>query len=247
MSRAATAHALLVWMDREGEIYSPEMTLSRSSEEAVERDLWECVHDGVCHSVYRYGAHANGGSYCREITQEVAARLGRLSFALRRKPAEPVCIFLEASAVEFFGRGEGIGARRPVDHPPFEMRAPEQKEPSRILARRKNRGKQPSPEELRAQPQFKLPISGGKDAEGSPSPTKDSASANGPAALESSDGSGIEQLSLKDERPLMEQAAAWERFDRKLRAMGVHGAPRDALPVDEAENDAPRRPTALRS
>ena len=51
------------------------------SEEAIARDLWECAHAGVCHSVYRYGTHANGGSYCREITQDVATRLGRLSLA----------------------------------------------------------------------------------------------------------------------------------------------------------------------
>ena len=84
MSRGATDHALLLWMEGEGEIYSPAMTLSRSSEEAVTRDLWECAHAGVCHSVYRYGTHANGGSYCREITQDIAARLGRLSLTMRR-------------------------------------------------------------------------------------------------------------------------------------------------------------------
>jgi hypothetical protein len=232
-------------MEREGEIYSPVMTLNRSSEEALERDLWECAHAGVCHSIYRYGTHGSGGSYCREITHEVAARLGRLSLAMRRKPAEPVCVFLETFAVEFFGKGEGIGARDLPAYPPFEMRAPQQEEPSRTLTRRKSRGKRLSPEELRAQPQLKLPISGGRDVSSSrlEAPTRNSSTA------EPSADDAVERLSLRDERPLAEQAAAWERFDRKLRAIGVKGAqePKHALAPEEAEADAPRTSTAFRS
>jgi hypothetical protein len=227
-------------MERQGEIYSPAMTLSRSSEEAVERDLWECTYAGVCHSVYRYGTHANGGSYCREITQEVAARLGRLSRALRRQPAEPVRSFLDAFGVQFF---EGRPADERPAYQPFEMRAPQATGPSKRMPRRKSRAKRLNPEELRAQPQFKLPIAGGKvvgasrrsAGEATPSPVE-------PAAVETNERSGVELLSMKDCRPFEEQAAAWERFDQKLRGMGVTGTsePGQAAPRGD-EGSAPRK------
>ena len=230
-------------MEREGEIYSPAMTLGRSSEEAVERDLWECSHAGVCHSVYRYGTHANGGSYCREITQELAARLGRLSLAARRRPAEPVRAFLQALGVEFFGEDEEHVPSDVSSYPPFEMRAPQENESARRTSRRKSRAKRLDPEELRTQPQFKLPIAGGKDIGGSRS--EESAE----SAVESNDEGGdadVERLSLRDTRPHKEQAAAWERFDRRLREMGVKGT-MEALHRQEnaqGEEKEPRRSNA---
>lgn len=241
MSRGATDHALVLWMEGESEIYSPAMTLSRGSEEAVARDLWECAHAGVCHSVYRYGTHANGGSYCREITQDIAARLGRLSLAMRREPAESVRAFLEAFGVAFFGEGEERAAREHHAYPPFEMSAPQPGAPSRKMQKRKSRAKGLSPEELRVQPQFKLPIMGGKQVGGSRSESR--------AAVETDEVTGVERLSLRDERPFEERAAAWERFDRKLREMGARRAaePQEAAPPDEGERDAPRKSTAFRS
>jgi hypothetical protein len=226
-------------MEREGEIYSPGMTLGRSSEEAIERDLWECSHAGVCHSVYRYGTHGNGGSYCREITQEVAARLGRLSLAARRRPAEPVRAFLQAFGVEFFGEDEEHVPSGVPSYPLFEMRAPQPSESAKRTSRRKSRAKRLDPEELRLQPQFKLPIAGGKDIAGSRS--KES-------AVESQDGddAGIERLSLRDARPYKEQAAAWERFDQKLREMGVKGTIEALHAREDAQGEGkePRRSNA---
>ena len=241
MSRGATDHALLLWMEGEGEIYSPAMTLSRSSEEAVTRDLWECAHAGVCHSVYRYGTHANGGSYCREITQDIAARLGRLSLVMRREPAEPVRAFLEAFGVAFFGEGEERAAREHHAYPPFEMRAPQPSASLRKMSKRKSRAKRLSPDELRVQPQFKLPITGGKRIGGSRPESR--------AAVETDEVTGVERLSLRDERPFEERAAAWERFDRRLREMGARraGEPQETATSDEGEQDVPRKSTAFRS
>ncbi|MBV9519921.1 MAG: hypothetical protein JO068_17565 [Hyphomicrobiales bacterium] len=221
MSRSATDHGLILWMEREGDIYSPAMRLSQSSEEAIERDLWECVHAGACHSIYRYGTHANGGSYCREITEEVAARLGRLSLSMRRPPAGPVRSFLEAHGVEFFASiPERLDRDLPAS-PPFQMQAPQSGGSAKKSARRKSRSKPLTPEELRAQPQFKLPIAGGRDVEISRTA---SGEAPVPSPGENDDASGIERVSLRDERSLADRSAAWKRFDEKLREMGVKGA-----------------------
>jgi hypothetical protein len=241
MSRGGTDHALVLWMEGEGEIYSPAMTLGRSSEEAIARDLWECAHAGVCHSVYRYGTHANGGSYCREITQDVATRLGRLSLAMRREPAEPVRAFLKASGIDYFGEEVEPVARDFAAHPPFEMQSPEQGEISRKMPRRKSRSRRLTPEELRAQPQFKLPISGGKDIGAS--------GREGRAAVETDEDTGVERLSLRDERTFAEQAAAWERFDRKMGEMGARreAGPKKALAPDDDKRDASRKSTSCRS
>lgn len=240
MSRNATGHALVLWMERDGEIYSPAMVLARSSEEALERDLWECAYAGVCHSIYRYGTHGNGGSYCREITPEVAARLGRLSLATRRRPAEPVRVFLQNFGEDFFDEIEAPAAD--VLARPFEMWAPRPSATSTRVPRRKSRAKRLDPEDLRAQPQFKLPIAGGKAIS--------SHSTEGEAEKTTeADETGIERLSLKDARPAEEQAAAWERFDRKLREMGVKAPAETGSRQGDVGEDAtaPRRSLGSRS
>ena len=211
MSRSATDHGFVLWMEREGEIYSPSMPLCRNAQDAIESDIWQCVHAGVCHSIYRYGSERNGGSYCREITEEVAARLGRMSFSARREPASPVRRFLEAFGVEFYTQVDDRLALDRRAYPHFEMEAPRADLPARKNSRRKGRSKPLTAEELRAQPQFKLPIPGGRSPEASTSTN----------AIESDEESGVEQVSLRDERPLVDQSAAWQRFDEKLRAMGI--------------------------
>jgi hypothetical protein len=222
VSASATDHAVVLWMQHERDIYSPEMSLGRSSEAAIERDLWEGAYPGVCQGIYSYGTHANGGSYCREITQDVAARLGRLSLATRRRPAESVRAFLEAFGIGYFGETVEHGERELGAPPPFEMQPPRSDERARKMSRRKRRAKPLSAQELWAQPQFKLPIAGGREGEGSRS--DDDAERGSPAAVRSDEHAGVDELSLKDERPHAEQEAAWRRFDEKLREMGIAAA-----------------------
>ncbi len=197
------------------------MSLGRSSEAAIERDLWEGAYPGVCQRIYSYGTHANGGSYCREITQDVAARLGRLSLATRRRPAESVRAFLEAFGIEYFG--ETVGARRARIGGSSTLRdaAASVGRARTQNARRKRRAKPLSAQELRAQPQFKLPIAGGKEGEGSRS--DDAAERGSPAAVRSDEHAGVDELSLKDERPLAEQEAAWRAVRRKAARDGHRG------------------------
>jgi hypothetical protein len=245
VTRNATAHAHVLWMDLDGDIYSPEMSLSRATAEMIERDIWNGIYPGVCHAVYSYGTYANGGSYCSEVTQDVATRLGRMSFAGRRGPAEPARAFLDAMGIAYFDEGRAAPQEWPK-HQPFELQAPNSPgSPVKRSAPQKRRSRSPSPPELRAQPQFKLPIAGGKD---SLSPRLESTvererSAPLSAATESDEDAGVEVLSLKDTRPLAEQVAAWKGFHQKMREMGVKvaGNPGDELPGEEGDADPARR------
>ena len=222
VSASATDHAVVLWMQHEGDIYSPEMSLGRSSEAAIERDLWEGAYPGVCQGIYSYGTHANGGSYCREITQDVAARLGRLSLATRRRPAELGARLSRSLRHRIFRRNGGAwrarigGSSILRDAAASVGRARTQNDSS------KRRAKPLSALELRAQPQFKLPIAGGREGEGSRS--DDAAERGSPAAVRSDQHARVDELSLKDERPHAEQEAAWQRFDEKLREMGIAAA-----------------------
>jgi hypothetical protein len=226
----ATAHAHVLWMDLDGDIYSPEMSLSRATAEMIERDIWNGTYPGVCHAVYSYGTYANGGSYCSEVTQDVATRLGRMSFAGRRGPAAPARAFLDAMGIAYFDEGRA-GSQVGPKQQPFELQAPDLPD---------SPVKSPSLPELRAQPQFKLPIAGGKDSQSPRFENERSAPLS--AATESDEDAGVEVLSLKDTRPLAEQVAAWKGFHQKMREMGVKAAgdPGDGLP-GEGEADPARR------
>jgi hypothetical protein len=204
VSTNPTDRAYVLWMKRDGEIYSPGMSLDRATQESIEGDIWNGVHAGICHAVYSYGSFANGGIYCREITQEIAERLGRMSFEGGSRPAAAALSFLESF---------GVAHRRLASVRPDERTA---KAPAKRAPVRKRRAKVLSPEELRAQPQFKLPIAGGKQS-AAPSSTR----------IEAREGADVGVLSLKDTRPLAEIEAGWARFDQKLRDMGVK------LPKDE--------------
>jgi len=194
-------------MELDGEIYSPRMPLGRARLDVIERDIWNGAHAGVCHAVYSYGSHPNGGGFCREVTQEVAARLGRMSFSARDEIRAPLRAFLEAMGVTYREHRE---PRRdgPHDHP-FEMEAPPEpaSRAKRGAARRRSRAL--TPEELRAQPQLKLPIVGGG-----------AAAPSGKLFVETEpdQGSGVGTVSLKDTRPLAEQKASWDRFRAAVRS-----------------------------
>ncbi|SEE29961.1 hypothetical protein SAMN05444161_5364 [Rhizobiales bacterium GAS191] len=213
MSANPTDRACVLWMELDGEIYSPAMSLGRATQETIERDIWNGAHAGVCHAVYSYGSFANGGSYCREITREVAERLGRMSLASSGKPAASALAFLEMFGVGHCDAGAAAPARS--DDRPVFAQMPAGSAAKRPPAR-KRRAKVLSPEELRAQPQFKLPIAGGKQ-DVAPSSTR----------IETEEEADVEVLSLKDTRPLAEIEAGWTRFDQKLREMGIK------LPKDE--------------
>jgi hypothetical protein len=220
VSTNPTDRAYVLWMKRDGEIYSPGMSLDRATQDSIERDIWNGVHAGICHAVYSYGAFANGGSYCREITQEVAERLGRMSFESGSRPAAAALSFLETFGVEH-RRLAAPPSARPDDR---TAQAPAKRAPAR-----KRRAKVLSPEELRAQPQFKLPIAGGKQS-----------AAATVTRIEAREEADVGVLSLKDTRPLAEIEAGWARFDQKLRDMGIK-LPKDedvAVPASEPRKAA---------
>jgi hypothetical protein len=156
MRASPTTHGVILWMEYEGDIYCPETSHARATRENVEDDIWHGEHLGVCHAVYSYGAYPNGGSYCRDVTLEVASSVARRSFEQALEPIPAVCAFLQAAGEEWFQeRREGVIADRPM---PVSQEAA----PARQQAKSRKRTKQLSPEELRAQPQLKLPIAGGK-------------------------------------------------------------------------------------
>jgi hypothetical protein len=221
--------AHILWMERDGELYSPEMPLSRASLDLIERDIWNGTYAGVCRAVYSYGTHANGGGYCREVTQEVAARLGEMSFAGRDAVKAPVRAFLEAMGVAF---AERRPLREEAEAEPFEMIAPPEPVARARRAGARKRMKALTPAELRAQPQLKLPIAGGKSAEG---PAKDR------LVIESQrdEDAGVDSVSLKDTRSLAEQRASWERFRAMMRSWKAP-ADADARPGAEADHKPAR-------
>jgi hypothetical protein len=102
-----------------------------------------------------------------------------LLYFWRRKgqPARPVAVQGVRREPEFEARRpseegyseavaeEGIGSHG-AEHPPFELQAPAELSASTQRRRRQKRTKPLSPDELWAQPQFKLPIAGGKAKEG---------------------------------------------------------------------------------
>jgi hypothetical protein len=158
---------MVLWMEYEDDIYSPETSLRRATRENFEDDIWRGEYPGVCHAVYSYGTYPNGGSYCREITLEIASGMARRSFEQAIEPIPTVCAFLEAAGeVWFKERREGVISPRP-------MQMHEEIAPARSPAKPRKRVKTASPEELRAQPQFKLPIAGGKKKADSHSRPKD--------------------------------------------------------------------------
>ncbi len=201
MSRR-TDDACILWMELDGEVYSPDMPLSRASLELICRDIWNGAYAGICRAVYRYGAPANGGSYCREVTQEVAARLGEMSFAASDAPRASVRTFLEAMGIAYDkgGAPQSVEAARPA----FEMVSPPEPASRTRRASLRRKAKAPTPQELRAQPQLKLPIAGGKGGEAS----------HDRLLVESDHDAdlGVQAVSLKDPRPLAEQKASWDRF-----------------------------------
>jgi hypothetical protein len=209
MSRL-TGEAHVLWMELDGEIYSPAVPLQRATLELIERDLWNGAYAGVCHAVYSYGAYPNGGSFCRDVTREVAARLGGMSFAATDEVKAPVRSFLEAM---------GVACRedraRPRDRPArevFEMVSPVEPVARARRNAAKRRQRTPTPQELRAQPQLKLPIAGGKAA---------APATRGQELVvesEQDDGAGVEALSLRDTRSLAEQRASWDRFRAMIRS-----------------------------
>jgi len=156
MRASPTTHGVILWMEYEGDIYSPETSHGRATREIFEDEIWHGEHLGMCHAIYSYGAYPNGGSYCRDITLEVASSVARRSFDQALEPIPAVCAFLQAAGEEWFQeRREGVIAARP-------MPASEEAAPARPQAKFRKRVKKLSPEELRAQPQLKLPIAGGK-------------------------------------------------------------------------------------
>jgi hypothetical protein len=215
--------ACVLWMQHEGEIYSPKMPLERATFELIARDLWNGAYPGICHSVLCYGAHANGGGYCREITQDLAARLGEMSFSARDEMKGPVRAFLEAMGVPYRGHGAGRG----VDAS-FEMVAPPEPVTRAKRAGARKRAKPATAAELRAQPQLKLPIAGGRHIAAA---AKDRLVMDG----EHDDDAGVESMSLKDTRSLAEQRASWERFRAMVRSW------RSPAGADEAAGPAQRR------
>jgi hypothetical protein len=167
MRQSPTTHSMVLWMEYDGDIYSPETSLGRATRENFEDDIWRGEYPGVCHAVYSYGTYPNGGSYCREITLEIASGMTRRSFEQEIEPIPAVCAFLEAAGeVWFKERREGVISPRLI-----QMR--EEIAPARSRAKRRKGAKKASPEELRAQPQFKLPIAGGKKKADSPSRPND--------------------------------------------------------------------------
>jgi len=222
MSPNPTDRACLLWMDLEGEIFSPGMSLGRATREMIERDIWNGAYSGVCHAVYSYGSYANGGSYCRDITREVAESLWRMSLAGKSRPAASAIAFLEKFELE-------LAEER---FEPLLDAAALGASSAKPRKARRRRAKELTPEELRAQPQFKLPIPGGKSAAqgseqgGQPSTRVE---AGGEAEVKADVG----MLSLKDTRPRAEIEGAWRRFDTKLRDMGVK------LPAEAGEGGPP--------
>jgi len=214
-------------MELEGEIYSPSLPLGRARLDLIERDIWNCAYPGICHSVYRYGSQQNGGGYCREVTDEVAARLGRLSFAAQDEVRAPVRAFLEAMGVSC---REDAAAMKVEPAPAFEMVSPPEPAARARHAGTKRRARPVSAEELRAQPQLKLPIAGGRAA---------AARAGLRVAREQDEEIGVESLSLKDRRPAAQQKAGWERFRRLIRSWEAAGDAADRAP----ETPAPPFPT----
>ena len=209
MSRR-TGDAHVVWMEFDGELYSPRTPLSRATLELIERDIWNGAYAGVCHAVYSYGSHANGGGYCREVTQDLAERLGRMSFTGRGAVAAPVRAFLEAMGVDYY---EDRSSRRgEMSVEPFQMLAPPEPVPAARRGSPRRRSRSLSPEELRAQPQLKLPIAGGKTGEAVASPGKFL------VEIERDEEAGIEVLTLKDTSSVAEQEASWDRLRAMVRS-----------------------------
>ncbi|MFI5013919.1 MAG: hypothetical protein ACHQAY_16385 [Hyphomicrobiales bacterium] len=217
MSINATDHACILWMELDGDIYSPEVSLGRATRDMIVRDLGDGAYKGTCHAVYSYGTYRNGGSYCSEITSEIARALSRRSLEASAEPCGSVRAFLDAEGLEYFrDAGERADRLRPQDrlfqlHRPAKPASPKAKR-----APRQRRAKPLSPEELRAQPQFKLPIQGGKQGVAPQS-----------IRTEFQEEDGVEVLSMKEARPAAEIKADWERFDQKLRDLGFK------LPKDE--------------
>jgi hypothetical protein len=111
----------------------------------------------VCHAAYSYGASDSGAARLSDATPEVARLLSDRSFDAGREPPEPVRLFLEEEGTDYYGR-----ERYPV---PVERPQPHT---AAVPAMAKRRRKPLTPEQLREQPQFKLPITGGKAGVQSP-------------------------------------------------------------------------------
>jgi hypothetical protein len=153
--RKATASRVVLWMqDAAGDIYSPERRLADANEPAIEDDIWNGENVGVCHSIYAYGSYDNGGSWCCDITGRIAERLAQRSLDGRREPAEAVRAFLEQEGYAYHGSEiwTSESLRDPAPTRPAAQPAAKLKRRAKIL----------TPEQMREQPQFKLPIAGGK-------------------------------------------------------------------------------------
>jgi hypothetical protein len=214
--RAATGDAHILWMELDGEIYSPKMALGRATFEAIARDIWNGAYAGICHAVYSYGARENGGSFCREVTQDLAARLAEISLSARGEVQPSVRAFLEAGGVDYCGRG-APSLNEPAGEP-FEMTSPPDPVSRSRRASLRRKARVPSPEELRSQPQFKLPIPGGRAGEAAEE------SVDLLVESEQDEGAGVKSLSLRDTRPLAEQKASWDRFRSMVRSWKMRAA-----------------------
>jgi hypothetical protein len=232
MSRGA-GDAHILWMELDGEIYSPKMPLSRATFEAIERDIWNGAYAGVCHAVYSYGARPNGGSFCREVTQDLAARLAEMSYTARGDVKASVRAFLEALGIDYYGRR--MPSPSGLEGEPFEMRSPPDSVSRPRRASPKRRQRAMSPEELRRQPQLKLPIAGGRSGAAQP------ASGNLAVESEHDEGAGVDSLSLKDARSLAEQKASWDRFRSMVRSWKAGEAPVQSGQLGSEEVAADRR------
>jgi hypothetical protein len=158
MTSDPTSHGAVLWMEHEGRIYSPETSLRKATREDFEDSVWKGGHPGVCRAVYQYGAYPNGGSYCRAITSEIARNLARRSLVSAIVPIEAVRAFLESEGEDYFRQDEEVAAL----HGRATRLRPNAVPRTTPAVSPRKRARKLSPEELRAQPQFKLPISGGK-------------------------------------------------------------------------------------
>lgn len=154
--KSSTAQSVIVWMDDDGDLYIPETSLKDANEDSIEQDIWTGEHAGVCQAIYSYGAFWNGGSYCVDITDRIAERLSRRSLTAAREPVEAARRFLEERGLDYH-QGD-VWRAEPLQI----MEAREATRSAKPKPKRKR--KVLTPEELRAQPQFKLPIEGGKIA-----------------------------------------------------------------------------------
>jgi hypothetical protein len=202
-------------MERHGEVYSPAMPLRRATLDLIALDLWNGAYSGTCHAVYSYGAFSNGGSFCREVTQEIAARLGEISFATAEAAKPAVRTFLAEMGIAWRDSGERSQEAPPVEA--FAMVSPPEPAARAKRSPAKRRPRTPTPQELRAQPQFKLPIAGGKAASQAERLSR--------LALENErdEELGIEAVSLRDTRSLAEQKASWDRFRAMMRSWKADG------------------------